>query len=372
MTRHYALAMVAFTVMFGELPVARAYRTAAELPELQPTTSVRWHSSMEVSVVRPESVGLARADVDRALQRALRTWRFAPCELPQVRTLPNSQAFESGDGRTSVVWLRERWSDYGLAPNTVGTTDIVYRQVPDSQDWEIVDADILLNGRDFSWTTLDRDDGNRAVDAVVAHELGHAFGLLHPCEVGGSAGVPTCTDSDRTHAMYPGYLGATHLQLSADDAQGVCSVYGHEVIDAGMPAASPDAGVDRPRARLYDPCGAVAQCSEGVCREGFCREPCDSGDDCDETGRGLGEPCQAPEDCGARACLSSSNAGYCTRRCDSTRGCPSGYACGEVGGERVCRAESSPGCSASGETQWNDLWIGTLFVGVFIVRRRYV
>jgi len=79
-------------------------------------------------------------------------------------------------------------------------------------DGRIADADVIFNGKNFTFTTSG-EPGRFDVEDVTAHELGHLLGLDH-------SGVAGAT-------MYP-YVDAgviLHRSLSMDDARGLRHIY---------------------------------------------------------------------------------------------------------------------------------------------------
>lgn len=79
---------------------------------------------------------------------------------------------------------------------------------------------------------------------------------------------------------------------------------------------------------------------------------------------GLGEPCAADGECASGSCLADGESHYCSRACDATTSCPSGYHCresacvrGTLGGigESCVNNEDCAGgtfCAMRGSTSW--------------------
>ena len=114
---------------------------------------------------------------------------------------------------------------------------------------EIVEADVEVNAKDFSWADLSatNNPGLQDLQNAVTHEVGHFIGLDHTCLLGAlvdstgapiepvdntGAKVPFCSSTDLTPAerdatMYPSAQpgDVTKRSLSADDRQGLCEIY---------------------------------------------------------------------------------------------------------------------------------------------------
>ncbi len=84
---------------------------------------------------------------------------------------------------------------------------------------ELLDADIVFNGRDFTWTT---SDNNVIIDiqSVAAHEIGHLIGMGH---------VDLTYSTATMYALYSS--GTTHWRnLAFDDEVGVSFLYSGKLI----------------------------------------------------------------------------------------------------------------------------------------------
>ena len=110
-----------------------------------------------------------------------------------------------GDNHNIVTWLENSW------PYGGGTIAITWTLF--FTDGQVVEADILMNGEDYFWTTQN-SGGATDVEGIIAHESGHFLGLDHT--------------TDTTATMFASVVqGDTSLRsLSSDDTAGVQSVYG--------------------------------------------------------------------------------------------------------------------------------------------------
>jgi hypothetical protein len=298
------------------------------------------------------------------------------------------------DGTSTIGFVGD-WDQRGLPPVSPGSTDIQYRK--HDGVWEIAEADIYLNASGYTWSAEPGKD--TSLQAVLTHELGHALGLLHPCEPDGADGAPDCSTAsaeEEATTMYPFY-NAAQASLSEDDVNGICYLYpskqdcaagcGYhemcvdgecralcgEVVCAAEEACGfwgcepKDGCLDRycvgEACATSKDCGPLAQCLDGVCASGVAAwgDACEASSDCADAACvdkicqpvclkdsecGTAGTCTAADDGGARGCVSSRSyeAGL---RCRSGEDCTSGI-CIFTTNPAVCTAActSSSQCAA--------------------------
>lgn len=315
-----------------------------------------------------DDLGVATAAVE--VRRGMEDWAAVSCTSLEVDHRGTTSAAPGADDEISTIgWVESAWPH---ASSAVGVTSPRW-----SADGTITEADIELNGVNFTWTK-GAGSSRSEVDAysIVLHEAGHFFGLGHS-DVRGSA-------------MWPTYAGGV-LALATDDEAGICALYprsshedctttgcpaGHECIGGDCEPISGGGTVCSPCTATGDCTGAGALCLGYPDGHSYCGRACRSdadceGDRCVETTGGLqcvrydgstpscthtprdcsgdgdcatgevcdagtcvarpagelGDACVADEDCIAGVCTAEHGARYCTRECDGARPCPDGFAC---------------------------------------------
>lgn len=344
----------------GTTSNAHAYRTAADVLDVDERVAQR---SRHVAFYVHDSLA-SRSDLD-SIEAAMRTWSSQPCAQLQLAVgVVGTEVAMPEDEVNTIQWVDVGWTELGFEANAAATTDVRY--VRDSSGWLIAEADIYLNAELFEWGS----DGLE-LRSVLLHELGHAIGVAHPCEL---SGEPVCSGTDQLSAVFPTY-GDVGV-LSDDDVMAVCSLY-------PPPACSDcecNADWECPSGRCVDgsclssgvqgdPCTSTDDCAGLEClADGYCSESCTitcptgyacEGGTCRSELGAFGDSCGSASDCASSICLSHGAEAMCSRACRG--GCPPSYECAELDFRDVC-APASNGCSASGGSPAAWLWV--VFLGL--------
>ena len=359
-----ALAFTASTLL--TLP-AHAYRTGENSPELANRGRVAW-ASPRIAFSMNDALlpkGVTKAQMEEALASALDAWAAPDCGVVEPYFAGWTQdAAASKDGVNTIGWV-EDWAGSGFPKLSPGTTVMQYR----GHDgvWEIADADIYLDAGGYDWTT--KVGADTSLQAVLTHEVGHALGMLHPCEPDGADGAPDCKGADSSEqatTMYPFY-DAGQASLDADDVAGICYLYpvagscpqgcGHDemCVDGECRAFCKDT-----LCAADEKCGFWGCASRNACLERYCFDAaCNKTEDCGPlatcTDRvctagtaDWGDACSSSRDCAKGACVE----GVCQPDCGDTGECgPSGSCVAtENGAAKGCinsrKYESGMRCAA--------------------------
>ena len=219
-----------------------------------PIVAHRWQaSSVSISVVDPgPGTGLTKAELQTVAERAIDAWKRScqDCNLPRIILQPVSRGVVREDG-TNVLLLR---TGLWCPPEDRDTLDcydpgraaITHSYpVPDADGHLLREADIELNAIHYRWSPRDEAPEGVSLDAVVLHEIGHFYGLIHsavPSAVMYSQEVrpgkmlplvPTSDDIAALRALYPRPMSAG--QMAAYCLATVCTValvmiYGRRVL----------------------------------------------------------------------------------------------------------------------------------------------
>ena len=295
---------------------AHAFRTGQDSPDLEGAGRVAWEDAAPVFYLSRYGLpaDVDTADLEVAFEAALETWSQPECTV--VAPTFGGWIDELGsptDSINTVDWLSS-WDENGFPADAPGTTDIQYRRIADT--WTIAEADIYLNAERYVWSGENSEPG--LLQVTLIHEMGHALGLLHPCEPDGEDGAPVCGPGGPVEAettMFP-FFSPEQISLAPDDRDGICFLYPecggcepgylcvegecranceHGVCEVGLvcgywSCALPDACLDRDcngAACESDlQCAPLGECRDGVCSRGAAQwgDACDTTPECSDGG----------------------------------------------------------------------------------------
>ena len=151
------------------------------------------------------------------MTQAVSTWMAADCDGSVLQLTTGAQGevecnqpeFNCGNGDTNYNAIMFRENGWPYDPDALAITTVSV----DMRTGEVLDADMELNSTDFAFSLPD-ETPTADLLSVLTHEVGHMLGLAHS------------DDADATmFAFYnPRSLGIR--ELSNDDAEGICDVFG--------------------------------------------------------------------------------------------------------------------------------------------------
>jgi len=152
---------------------------------------------------------------------AMATWSSAACTHTAGRDASGGPSFRLvllddrvvpvgylPDGpNTNTLAAQARWSDDPFhPPDAAAVTVTTFHPLTGA----ILDADTELNVEGFRFAVDDRTASD--LPTILSHEFGHTQGLAHSAE-------------RRAVMWYSAGIGEQRRQLSADDAEGICTIY---------------------------------------------------------------------------------------------------------------------------------------------------
>ena len=189
------IALVAISIL-AFAPSAQAWQPIAGSRPVWSGASVTWELNSAGSDDLPFST------VETETRRGMEDWTRVSCSglsttyAGAVSTIPNG-----GDGRFTVGWIESGW---GHSSSAIGVTGTRFSSTT------IVEADMEMNGVNFTWITGSGSGSNVNLYSIALHEGGHFMGLGH--------------SSDRGATMFYAYSGGI-AALNADDETGICALY---------------------------------------------------------------------------------------------------------------------------------------------------
>jgi len=154
-----------------------------------------------------------------AVRRSFQTWQEADAAdlsvLYEGPTAADTYGYDKdhpADNENLVAWIEEDWP---FDPHALAVTLTVYR----TSTGQLVDADVMLNGDDFSWTTQPGKDRAHDVQNSVTHEVGHLLGLGHEVRVPDATMFPdTAVGETSKRDLHPDDLAALRTLYPAGGA----------------------------------------------------------------------------------------------------------------------------------------------------------
>lgn len=192
---------------------------AYELKRDEFGTPVRWvDASVEWRVQAQGARSMEPADTLRVVKRAFAAWALHLQGLELV----SKGLFEGtslgydrapGAGNQNVVFFsRDDWPFESSAALAVTLT--TFRL----QGQGMVDADIVINERDYAWRTGGDAEGTYDLANTLTHEIGHFLGLAHS------------QDSEATMYARAAPSETSKRVLHADDVSGLVALYGADQV----------------------------------------------------------------------------------------------------------------------------------------------
>jgi hypothetical protein len=191
---------------------------------------------IELSIVASSADGPHGALLGSVLAKSARAWneRASSLDAPRLIVTSNTPGVLAAvqDGINAVLLRHDSWCPPGARDEEEGCYDQARQAIThlylNADKTAIVEADIEVNGVQALWLGADGAPREGALQALLAHELGHVLGLDHSCGLlmtkGAAAaeGLISCTSgAARASIMYPDPLEAGRSLLLEPTADAV-------------------------------------------------------------------------------------------------------------------------------------------------------
>ncbi len=249
--------------------------------------AARWPSPIIPVVVdpAPRPANISAADWQAIIEASFSAWNNVSgsnLKFMQINA-DSTRELGSNDQLHEIFWItdRDEWrklvgsGEFG----TLGATLPRYTCDSEGNSKRVIhDADLVLNGLGhINWARDCHSDDCISVQSTLVHELGHFFGLDHPCLMCDSSIMSARAGYDIITPMF-------------DDMQGVRALY-PDLADAG--------GFGYP-CSADNNCRDHYQCiNDGT--DSYCANVCFNDEDCDQ-----GSICQRQNDGNVKACVFAS------------------------------------------------------------------